>query len=136
MIILKPFWFFLTDKFVSSLLPNHSDVSISKKDVSNRFRLSEEEITYVVLLMYHNDYGGGSLSCFATLKSLLHSLKLMRLTPCIYSSLWPWLFLSSAILYALVSLPQGMLIAGGSPFLVQVSSWKTFQMVSIRHSFK
>lgn len=83
MIILKPFWFFLTDKFVSSLLPNHSDVSISKKDVSNRFRLSEEEITYVVLLMYHNDYGGGSLSCFATLKSLLHSLKLMRLTRCI-----------------------------------------------------
>lgn len=131
MIILKPFWFFLTDKFVSSLLPNHSDVSISKKDVSNRFRLSEEEITYVVLLMYHNDYGGGSLSCFATLKSLLHSLKLMRLTPCIYSSWSPWLFLSSAILYALVSLPQGMLIAGGSPFLVQVSSWKTSQMVSM-----
>ena len=131
MIILKPFWFFLTDKFVSSLLPNHSDVSISKKDVSNRFRLSEEEITYVVLLMYHNDYGGGSLSCFATLKSLLHSLRLMRLTPCIYSSSSHWLFLSSAVLYALVSLPQGMLIAGGSPFLVQVSSWKTSQMVSM-----
>lgn len=36
------------DKFVSSLLPNHSDVSISKKDVSNRFRLSEEEITHLV----------------------------------------------------------------------------------------
>jgi len=36
------------DKFVSDVLPNHTDVSISKKDASSKFKLSEEELTHMV----------------------------------------------------------------------------------------
>lgn len=36
------------DKFVSDVLPNHTDVSISKKDASIKFKLNEEEITHLV----------------------------------------------------------------------------------------
>lgn len=37
----------LPDKFINNVLPSHTDVSISKKDALVKFKLSEEEITYV-----------------------------------------------------------------------------------------
>ena len=37
----------LSEKFINNVLPSHTDVSISKKDALVKFKLSEEEITYV-----------------------------------------------------------------------------------------
>ena len=37
----------LSEKFINIVLPSHTDVSISKKDALVKFKLSEEEITYV-----------------------------------------------------------------------------------------
>ena len=37
----------VVDKFTNDVLPNHADVSISKIDITGKFKLSEEEITYV-----------------------------------------------------------------------------------------
>ena len=39
--------FLSLDKFVNDVLPNHTDVSISKKDASAKFKFCEEELTYV-----------------------------------------------------------------------------------------
>ncbi|CAH3039248.1 unnamed protein product [Pocillopora meandrina] len=36
------------DKFTNDVLPNHADVSISKIDITGKFKLSEEEITQLV----------------------------------------------------------------------------------------
>ena len=33
--------------FANDVLPNHADISISKIDITEKFKLSEEEITYV-----------------------------------------------------------------------------------------
>ena len=39
--------FYFLDKFVKDVLPNHIDVSISKTVAAGKYKLSEEEITYV-----------------------------------------------------------------------------------------
>ena len=33
--------------FANDVLPNHADISISKIDITEKFKLSEKEITYV-----------------------------------------------------------------------------------------
>ena len=43
--------FFHVDKFVNDVLPNHTDVSISRKDASSKYKLTEEEITYVHFIL-------------------------------------------------------------------------------------
>ena len=37
----------VVDMFANDVLPNHADISISKIDITEKFKLSEEEITYV-----------------------------------------------------------------------------------------
>ena len=41
------------DKFVNDVLPSHIDVSISKTVAAGKYKLSEEEITYVNILIDH-----------------------------------------------------------------------------------
>ena len=41
------------DKFVNDVLPSHIDVSISKTVAAGKYKLSEEEITYVNIITGH-----------------------------------------------------------------------------------
>ena len=41
------------DKFVNDVLPSHIDVSISKTVAAGKYKLSEEEITYVNIIKGH-----------------------------------------------------------------------------------
>ena len=44
------------DKFVNDVLPSHIDVSISKTVAAGKYKLSEEEITYVNIIIMFSKY--------------------------------------------------------------------------------
>ena len=50
-IVLKFDFIYFLDKFVNDVLPSHIDVSISKTVAAGKYKLSEEEITYVIIYM-------------------------------------------------------------------------------------
>lgn len=47
---IKLSFIFFLDKFVNDVLPSHIDVSISRTVAAGKYKLSEEEITYVLNL--------------------------------------------------------------------------------------